>query len=139
MNILDRIQNPPQPDSNYFADEVSSIGSSILQNPNMNPAAAASLYEGDLDQALANQSGTTYGSKGRNNIFGKLMSVRDAVWIIGIFIALGATWGMTSQRINAMERDIDRIEEALILFTKMEARIAVIENEVKNINKKLDK
>ena len=67
------------------------------------------------------------------------MSIRDAVWIIGIFIALGATLGMRSPRINAMERDIDRIEEALILFTKMEARIAVIENEVKNINKKLDR
>jgi hypothetical protein len=67
------------------------------------------------------------------------MSIRDAVWIVGIFIALGVTWGMTSQRINAMERDIDRIEEALILFTKMEARIAVIENEIKNINKKLDR
>ena len=60
------------------------------------------------------------------------MSMRDAIWIVGIFIALGATWGMTSQRINAMERDIDRVEEALILFTKMEARIAVIENEIKN-------
>ncbi len=67
------------------------------------------------------------------------MSIRDAVWIVGIFIALGVTWGMTSQRINAMERDIDRIEEALILFTKMEARIAVIENEIKSINKKLDR
>ena len=67
------------------------------------------------------------------------MSMRDAIWIVGIFIALGATWGMTAQRINAMERDIDRIEESLILFTKMEARIAVIENEIKNINKKLDK
>tara|TARA_B100000214_G_C23628068_1_gene472681 strand:- start:23 stop:229 length:207 start_codon:yes stop_codon:yes gene_type:complete len=67
------------------------------------------------------------------------MSMRDAIWIIGIFIALGATWGMTSQRINAMERDIDRIEEALILFTKMESRIAVIETEVRNINKKLDR
>jgi hypothetical protein len=67
------------------------------------------------------------------------MSLRDIMWILGIFVALGATWGMTSQRINAMERDIDRIEEALILFTKMEARIAVIENEVKNINKKLDR
>ena len=66
------------------------------------------------------------------------MSVRDAVWIIGIFIALGATWGMTSQRINAMEKDIDRMGEAIILFTKMESRIAVIETEVKNINKKLD-
>ncbi len=67
------------------------------------------------------------------------MTLRDIMWILGIFVALGATWGMTSQRINAMERDIDRIEEALILFTKMEARIAVIENEVKNINKKLDR
>ena len=66
------------------------------------------------------------------------MSMRDALGIIGIFVALGATWGMTSQRINAMERDIDRIEEALILFTKMESRIAVIETEIKNINKKLD-
>ena len=37
------------------------------------------------------------------------MSVRDAVWVIGIFIALGATWGMTSQRINALEGDIERI------------------------------
>ncbi len=67
------------------------------------------------------------------------MSMRDAIWIVGIFVALGATWGMTSQRINAMERDIDRIEEALILFTKMESRIAVIETEVRNINKKLDR
>ena len=67
------------------------------------------------------------------------MSIRDIMWVLGIFVALGATWGMTSQRINAMERDIDRVEEALILFTKMEARIAVIENEVKNINKKLDR
>ncbi len=67
------------------------------------------------------------------------MSIRDIMWILGIVVALGATWGMTSQRINAMERDIDRIEEALILFTKMEARIAVIENEIKNINKKLDR
>ena len=66
------------------------------------------------------------------------MSMRDAIWIVGIFVALGATWGMTSQRINAMEHDIDRIEEALILFTKMESRIAVIETEIKNINKKLD-
>ena len=67
------------------------------------------------------------------------MSFKDIIWSVGIILALGVTWGMTSQRINAMERDIDRIEEALILFTKMEARIAVIENEIKNINKKLDR
>ncbi len=67
------------------------------------------------------------------------MSIRDTVCIVGIIFALGVTWGMTSQRINAMERDVDRLEEALILFTKMESRIAVIEAEVKNINKKLDR
>ncbi len=67
------------------------------------------------------------------------MSIRDAIWIIGIFIALGATWGMTSQRVSAMEKDMDRIEEALMMFTKIESRISVIETEVKNINKKLDR
>ena len=67
------------------------------------------------------------------------MSIRDTVWIVGIILALGVTWGMTSQRISAMEKDVDRLEEALILFTKMESRIAVIETEVKNINKKLDR
>ena len=56
-----------------FADELndaaqsfdaSSIGSSILQNPNMNSAAAASLYEGNLDQALANQAAPRMAAKG---------------------------------------------------------------------------
>ena len=32
------------------------------------------------------------------------MSLRDTVWIVGIILALGVTWGMTSQRINAMEK-----------------------------------
>ena len=67
------------------------------------------------------------------------MSIRDAIWVVGIFIALGATWGMTSQRVSAMEKDIDRIEEALMMFTQIEIRIAVMETELKNINKKLDK
>ena len=66
------------------------------------------------------------------------MTMKEFVWVAGILIALGSTWGMTSQRINAMEQDIDRLEEALILFTKMESRIAVIETEVKHINSKLD-
>ena len=64
---------------------------------------------------------------------------KDSIWFIGVLLALGMTWGMTSQRISAMEKDVDRLESALILFTKMESRIAVIETEVKNINKKLDK
>ena len=66
------------------------------------------------------------------------MNMKDTVWFIGIVLALGVTWGMPSQRISAMENDIDRMEEALVMFTKMEVRLAVIEAELKNINKKLD-
>ena len=61
--------------------------------------------------------------------------VKDTVWFIGVVLALGVTWGMTSQRISAMEKDIDRMEQAIVMFTKMEVRLAVIEAEIKNINK----
>ena len=64
--------------------------------------------------------------------------IKDTVWFVGVVLALGVTWGMTSQRITAMEQDIDRMEEAIEMFTKMEDRLAVIEAEIKNINKKLD-
>ena len=67
-----------------------------------------------------------------------MMTTKDLIWIAGILIAMGSTWSMTSQRVTAMEKDMDRIEQALIMFTKMDSRIAVIETEVKNINKKLD-
>ena len=66
------------------------------------------------------------------------MSLKDIIWSVGIILALGVTWGMTSQRISAMENDVDRMEQALVTFTKMEVRLAVIEAELKNINKKLD-
>ena len=67
------------------------------------------------------------------------MNVKDYIWIVGVLGALGATWGMTSQRVSALEKDVDRMEEAIISFKSMETRLAVIEVEVKNINKKLDK
>ena len=65
-------------------------------------------------------------------------TVKDSVWLVGVILALGITWGMTSQRVNALEKDKDRMESALMTFTKIESRIAVIEVEIKNINKKLD-
>ena len=53
---------PPQPgleDSLYAPEatsyDTSSVGSSITNNPVMNPAAAAELYKGNTDAALANQ------------------------------------------------------------------------------------
>ena len=66
------------------------------------------------------------------------MNTKDTIWFIGVVLALGVTWGMTSQRISAMEKDVDRMEQAIVMFTKMEVRLAVIEAEIKNINKKLD-
>ena len=66
------------------------------------------------------------------------MTTKDLIWIAGILIAMGSTWCMTSQRINAMEKDMDRMETAIIMLSKMDSRVAVIESEVKNINKKLD-
>jgi hypothetical protein len=66
------------------------------------------------------------------------MNVKDTVWLIGCILALGITWGMTSQRVTAMEKDLDRMESAIITFTKMETRLAVIETEMKNMNNKLD-
>ena len=68
-----------------------------------------------------------------------MFSVKDTVWLLGVAAALFISWGMMSQRVTAMERDIDRMETAIQLFTKMETRLAVIEVEIKNINKKLDK
>ena len=64
---------------------------------------------------------------------------KDTVWLVGVFVALGVTWGMTSQRVTAMEKDMDRMETAMGLLIQIETRIAVIETEVKNINQKLER
>tara|TARA_R110000787_G_scaffold178464_1_gene290306 strand:- start:57 stop:257 length:201 start_codon:yes stop_codon:yes gene_type:complete len=65
------------------------------------------------------------------------MTIKDIIWTLGVVIILGATWGMTSQRVSAMEKDMDRLETSLQLLIKIETRIAVIETELKHINEKL--
>ena len=67
-----------------------------------------------------------------------MFSIKDTVWLLGVAAAIFISWGMVSQRVTALEKDVDRMEEALMTFVKIETRIAVIETEVKNINKKLD-
>jgi len=67
------------------------------------------------------------------------MNMKDYIAVIGGLLTLGVMWGMTNQKVAAMEKDMDRIEEALMMFTKIEVRIAVIETELKNMNKKLDR
>tara|TARA_R100001377_G_scaffold84677_1_gene68780 strand:+ start:959 stop:1159 length:201 start_codon:yes stop_codon:yes gene_type:complete len=65
------------------------------------------------------------------------MNMKDTIWLIGVIIALGATWGMTSQKVYALEKNVDRLETSLQLLVKIESRIAVIETEIKHINEKL--
>ena len=67
------------------------------------------------------------------------MNFKDIVWLIGVVLALGGTWGMTSQRVSALEKDMDRLETSLQLLYSIDSRIAVIETEIKHINEKLDR
>ena len=67
-----------------------------------------------------------------------MFSIKDTVWLLGVAAAIFVSWGMMGQRVTAMEKDVDRMEMALMTFIKIESRIAVIETEVKNINQKLD-
>ena len=67
------------------------------------------------------------------------MTFKDVIWLIGVVLALGGTWGMTSQRVSALEKDMDRLETSLQLVYSIDSRIAVIETEIKHINEKLDK
>jgi|TARA_R110000772_G_scaffold223838_1_gene334424 predicted RNA methylase len=67
------------------------------------------------------------------------VNVKDYIAVIGSLVALGIAWGMTNQKVYAMEKDMDRMEQALMMFTQIEVRIAVMETELKNINKKLDR
>jgi uncharacterized small protein (DUF1192 family) len=65
------------------------------------------------------------------------MTFKDMVWLVGVVLALGGTWGMTSQRVSALEKDMDRLETSLQLLYSIDSRIAVIETEIKHINEKL--
>jgi len=67
------------------------------------------------------------------------MNMKDYIAVIGGLLTLGVMWGMTNQKVLAMEKDMDRMEQALMMFTQIEVRIAVMEAELKNINKKLDR
>ena len=44
------------------------------------------------------------------------MTFKDVIWLIGVVLALGGTWGMTSQRVSALEKDMDRLETSLQLL-----------------------
>ena len=58
-----------------------------------------------------------------------MFSVKDTVWLLGVAAALFISWGMMSQRVTAMERDMDRMETAIQLFTKMDCKVYTKEKE----------
>ena len=65
IDTIEAINEPPAARSSFAQEtDTSNLGTSILQNPNLNPAAAASLYEGNLDQALANRVAPRMAAKG---------------------------------------------------------------------------
>ena len=64
------------------------------------------------------------------------MSIRDAIWVVGIFIALGATWGMTSQRVSAMEKDsVKEAREARTVIKDLQKRVNTLSDIVKESKK----
>tara|TARA_R100001460_G_scaffold49729_1_gene87942 strand:- start:210 stop:434 length:225 start_codon:yes stop_codon:yes gene_type:complete len=48
---------------------------------------------------------------------------KDMVWLIGIVASLSVTWGMWSERLNAVERKADSV-------AKMQQDIAVIKEKI---------
>jgi|TARA_R100001015_G_C4433323_1_gene29642 hypothetical protein len=48
---------------------------------------------------------------------------KDMIWLIGIVASLSVTWGMWSERLNAVERKADSV-------AKMQQDIAVIKEKI---------
>ena len=40
-------------------------------------------------------------------------TAKDAIWLMGIVLSFGITWGMWSERLNAVEKKADAVDEAL--------------------------
>jgi|TARA_Y100001937_G_scaffold109064_1_gene153346 hypothetical protein len=62
------------------------------------------------------------------------LSLRDWIWIMGIVAGIFTTYGMMSSRVTALESKIKDLD-----MLRIDARLSVIEIQVKEINQKLDK
>ena len=62
-----------------------------------------------------------------------MLSVRDWIWVACIVAGIAFTNGMLSSRVTALESSIKDLD----LF-RIDARLAVIEEQVKQINNKLN-
>ena len=55
---------------------------------------------------------------------------KDMIWLIGIVASLSVTWGMWSERLNAVERKADSV-------AKMQQDIAVIKEKIIQMDDKI--
>jgi len=55
---------------------------------------------------------------------------KDIIWLIGIVASLSVTWGMWSERLNAVERKADSV-------AKMQQDIAVIKEKIIQMDDKI--
>ena len=62
-----------------------------------------------------------------------MLSTRDWIWAACIIAGIAFTNGMLSSRVTALESQIKDFD-----MLRIDARLAVIEEQVKQINKKLD-
>jgi hypothetical protein len=62
-----------------------------------------------------------------------MLSMRDWIWVACIVGGIAFTNGMLSSRVSALESQIKDFD-----MLRIDARLAVIEEQLKQINKKLD-
>lgn len=55
---------------------------------------------------------------------------KDAIWLAGIVLSFGVTWGMWSERLNAIEKKADAVAQ-------MQQDIAVIKTQIVAIDDKM--
>ena len=62
-----------------------------------------------------------------------MLSTRDWIWVIVIAAGIASTYGMLARRVRALESQIKDLD-----MLRIDARLAVIEEQVIQINRKLD-
>ena len=62
-----------------------------------------------------------------------MLSSRDWIWVIVIAAGIASTYGMLANRVTALESQIKDLD-----MLRIDARLAVIEEQVIQINRKLD-
>jgi hypothetical protein len=62
-----------------------------------------------------------------------MLSTRDWIWVIVIAAGIASTYGMLANRVTALDSQIKDLD-----MLRIDARLAVIEEQVIQINKKLD-